>query len=276
MILAVGSDKGAPGVTTLAAVLGLVWPSERVVTELDPRGADLPYRLALATGGPMAPSPSVVSLALASRQGATPESLGLYAQATVLGPVIAGELSAGANTRIAGQLPAVAAAAGSWPGTVIADVGGLHRENPAFVFATRAVGVVLLVRATVEGLGHLRERVDELAALVGSGGTVSAPLGVVVAAERREAVAAVERVGKLLASLGSTVPVLGVWEWNTKAAGELWEPKSSRALEKNPLVQSGRSLMESMLAAWPALVGWTWPSSAQAQAGVSMTTGGWQ
>ena len=50
MIVAVGADKGAPGVTTAALALGMVWPTDRVVLDADPSGADLPFRCALAAG----------------------------------------------------------------------------------------------------------------------------------------------------------------------------------------------------------------------------------
>ena len=45
MIVTVCADKGSPGVTTLATVLGLVWPGPRVVVEADTAGSDLSFRL---------------------------------------------------------------------------------------------------------------------------------------------------------------------------------------------------------------------------------------
>ena len=41
VIVSVCSDKGSPGVSTLATVLGLVWPGQRVVVEADTAGGDL-------------------------------------------------------------------------------------------------------------------------------------------------------------------------------------------------------------------------------------------
>ena len=57
VIVAVGSDKGSPGATTLATALGLVWPGDRLLCELDPRGADLPFRLMGANGQHMGGGP---------------------------------------------------------------------------------------------------------------------------------------------------------------------------------------------------------------------------
>ena len=45
VIVSVCSDKGSPGVTTLATVLGLVWPGRRAVVEADTAGSDLSFRL---------------------------------------------------------------------------------------------------------------------------------------------------------------------------------------------------------------------------------------
>ena len=45
MIVTVCSDKGSPGVTTLAVAIGLVWPVPRLVLEADPAGGDLAFRM---------------------------------------------------------------------------------------------------------------------------------------------------------------------------------------------------------------------------------------
>ena len=77
MIVSVCSDKGSPGVSTLATVLGLVWPGPRVVVEADTAGSDLSFRLRPTAadsgvlGGHLAPDPSIASLATAARLGLT-------------------------------------------------------------------------------------------------------------------------------------------------------------------------------------------------------------
>lgn len=64
--VALCSAKGSPGVTTLACVLGAVWPTDRaiVVAECDPSGGDLAGRFGLSTRIGM------TSLVLTERQGA--------------------------------------------------------------------------------------------------------------------------------------------------------------------------------------------------------------
>lgn len=255
MILAVGSDKGSPGATTLATVLGLVWPSERVVLELDPRGADLPFRLMLPSGQPMATAPSIVGLAVDARAGSAPAPLDRYAQHTALGvPVVPGELSSRANHRMAVHLPAIATTAARWPGTVIADLGGMHPTNPAMVLGKAAEAVLLVTCPTLEGLGHLRDRIDELTEMVGDPRRTQLPVGVVLVTEQGEARAGKERVSKLLTSIGSPAPVVGVFAYDPGAARALWSGPATKKLAKSVLLRSGRDLMGQIRRLWPALV----------------------
>ena len=70
MIVTLCSDKGSPGVTTLAVALGLVWPVPRLVLEADPAGGDLAFRMRHTDGGgPLNPDPSAATLAAAVRAG---------------------------------------------------------------------------------------------------------------------------------------------------------------------------------------------------------------
>lgn len=263
MIVAIGSDKGSPGATTLATVLGLVWPSSRVVVELDPRGADLPFRLMLAGGQPMATIPSVAALAVDARSAGAPAQLERYAQPTALGvPVIPGELSSRANGRITAHLPAIATRSAEWGGTAIADIGGLHPSNPAMVLARAAEAVLLVTRPTVEGLGHLRDRIDELTEYVGDPRRPGGTVGVVLATEPGNGKSAMEQTGKLLASIGSPAAVLGVLAHDPAGARALWAGPPTRKLVRSPLVRSGRDLAARIVERWPALAAGTAPALA--------------
>jgi hypothetical protein len=254
MLIALGSDKGSPGVTTLAAVLGLVWNGPRAVTELDPRGADLPLRLVRAGGGPLLPTPSVIGLALAARDGVTAPAIERYVQDTEVGvPVIAGELAALVNARIAGHLPGLATTANAWPGTLIADLGNLHATNPAMVVARAAAAVVLVVRPTMEGLAHLRESIGALTEQVGDPRRDRSPVGVVVVAELSQRGPAIGRTRQLLDSFGSAAPVIGAFAYDPPAVAGLWSGPMTRKLGKSALVQSGHALATQLLTLWPEL-----------------------
>jgi hypothetical protein len=254
VIIAVGSDKGSPGATTLATVLGMLWPGERVVCELDARGADLPYRMRAAGGGPLAASPSVATLAVDSRPGAGVRSLLMYAQLTAAGvPVITGEVSAHRFANLAGHLPAIGDAFAAWPGTVIADLGCLQPANPALRLARLATVVVLVTRADTESLGHLRDRVEELSAQVGGPHLLRSPVAVAVRASRSEAGTAVSRVERLLGSIGSPVPVIGAVPDDPTTVAGLYSGSLPTRTQRSGLLVSVRELAERLQVMWPEL-----------------------
>jgi hypothetical protein len=252
VIVAVGSDKGSPGATTLATVLGLIWPGDRVLCELDPRGADLPFRLMRADGQHMSATPSIVTLAIDARPGAAVPRLEKYAQPTVLGvPVIRGEISTRATSKIAPHLPAIAAAAAAWPGTVIADVGSMQPGNPALAVAKAAVTVLLVTRSSVEGLGHLRDRVGELGEQIGDPSRERLSIGVVLVAESQHERAAKAHARDLLDSIGAPVLVVGALAYDPAGAAALWSGPLSRRLLKSSLVRSAETLVTKIGRMWP-------------------------
>jgi hypothetical protein len=277
VIVAVGSDKGAPGATTLATVFGLCWPGERVLCELDLRGADLPFRLRAASGDFMPANPSLITLAVDSRPGtaAPPPKLERYAQQSSLGiPVIRGEVTSRANSKVAPHLPSVAAVAARWPGAVIADVGSLQPSNPALVVAKAAAVVLLVVRPTTEGLGHLRARVEELSEYVGDPNRERPSVGVVLVAEARDEKTVSGQAQALLGSIGSPAPVVGVFAHDLSAVSLLWGGRrESRKLTRSSLVRSAEKLISRLFDLWPdEMTSWwalpTGPSPFQQQIGV--------
>jgi hypothetical protein len=254
MIVAVGSDKGSPGATTLALLLAMVWSGPRVLLEIDPRGADLPFRLSTSAGRPLAASPSVATLAVDARPGAGLRSLELYSQPTALGvPVVAGEVSVRRFLRLAPHLSEIAAACNEWPGTVIADLGPLQPWNPALTMARAATAVVLVVRADTEGLGHLRDRVQELAEDIGGEQRPQTQIGVVVRAEAGDAKSAVTRAERLLTSVGSPSPVLGAFVDDAPGARALWDGQPTRGLTRSRLLATAASIQRRVMAHWPQL-----------------------
>jgi hypothetical protein len=256
VIIAVGSDKGSPGATTLATVLGLAWPGDRVVCELDPRGADLPFRLMHVNGQHMPAQPSVATLAVAARPGGAPPQLEQFAHPTAIGvPVIHGEVSTRASSKVAPHLPAIAQLAAAWRGTVIADVGSLQPSNPALVVAKAASIVLLVMRPTTEGLGHLRARAEELAEYVGDPRRERTSVGVVLVADSRDESAAVQRTRALLESIGSPVPVVGVFRHDPTSASALWSEGLSKKLIKSPLLKSVSQLVSELWQLWPEAMG---------------------
>ncbi|GGM10088.1 hypothetical protein [Nakamurella endophytica] len=258
MIVSVCSDKGAPGVTTLATALGVVWPGPRAVVEADTAGSDLSFRLHPAAADTplshLAPDPSIAGLATAARLGLTGAGPLPFAQETSLGvPVVPGVLSAERFRPLRSLWPGLGQALAGWPGTVLADLGRLHPGAPAAPVAQASTAVLLLTRADLEGLFHVRDRVVELAGMVGPGEGDRIRVGVVVTAPVKQRRAAVEQVHQVLASVGSPAPVLGCFVHDPAVAQQLWAGVMTRRLAGSELVRSARSVAESVLATWPSL-----------------------
>ena len=266
MILSVCSDKGSPGVSTLCTTLGTVWPGERAVVEMDPSGGDLAFRLRTAgTASRLSPSPSVLSLAAGARSGVPAQSLPQFGQPCSLGfAVVPGALTAEAYAPMARLWPQLAAICGQWQGTAIADLGRLQPGNPAITIARASTAVLLVARPTLEGLYHLRDRVNELSGMVGDANRERNPLAVVVVAPSRDQSRATDEVKRMLDAAGSPVPMAGFLAHDPKGAAALWDGVPGKKLEKSALLASTRTLTQTLLSWWPELQG---AASGQAASG---------
>lgn len=255
MILGVGGDKGAPGATTLAVALAAVWPGDRVLAELDPRGADLPFRLHHVSGGPIHERPSIASLAVDARPGSVAPPMDRYAQPTSLGvPLIPGELSSRTMANLAPHMSMIAKAAAAWCGVVIADLGALLPGNSALALAKAASVTLVVIRSNLEGLSRLVERVDALSEVTGDSHRTAPPVGVVVVTEASDTRAGVERASRLLASAGSPAPVIGALPLDPKGVAGVKSGVPSKRLWKSPLFRAGCELADALCATWPELM----------------------
>lgn len=255
MILTVCAAKGAPGVSTTATVLGMVWPGQRVLLEADPSGGDAALRLRTADGGLLARQPTVRALAVDARGGSLPNSVAAYAQQTSLGlPVIAAADLRGEDfTRIAVHWPAVATACAGWPGTVLADVGRLGEDSPTGWLAAASAVVLLVGRPTVEGLYHLAAMAGVLAARLGQGPYGRPPLSVALICRPREHEARLRELAALLAADPNTaaVPVAGWLADDPRGVAALRDGLPTRRLTGSELLTSARVLAQTLLAGCP-------------------------
>jgi hypothetical protein len=263
MIVTLCSDKGSPGVTTLATALGLVWPGVRMVVEADPSGSDLAFRLRPEDReGPsfLPADPSMASLATAARLSgagsAATVDLGRFSQATSLGlPVIVGMHSRTRFQALRHTWPSVAAVLTSSPGTAVVDLGRFESTMPTAPVAMASTTMLLVSRFDVESLARLREKVGELAAALGPGPDGGVRIGVVVSAPAKNRKAAEEQTATLLDHVGSPVPLLGSVAWDPRAATALWAGTVTRRLAGSDLIRSARDVTEAMIGRWPQLGG---------------------
>jgi hypothetical protein len=255
MIVAVCSDKGSPGVSTLAVALGLVWPGQRAVVEADPSGGVLGFRLRRADSGEVLnPDPSIASVGAVARLGLPADGLTRYTQPTMLGvPVVPGPLTAERFTPLRSLWPQIAAEVKGWSGTAITDLGRLQPGNAAVPMARAATAVLLLARADLEGLFQLRERAGELAQLLGDVTREVNPVAVVVTGPPKQRAQALRQVTEMLTAAGSPVPVAGFFAHDPAAAAGLWQGQVTRRLAGSELVRSARDIAETVIGWWPQL-----------------------
>lgn len=165
MMIAVGSVKASPGVTTLAALLAVFWPDQsrhRLVVEADPAGGSLAARwqsLGLST------EPGLLSLA-ATRASIDADVLRRHSQpigvgcALVAAPPSIVQTAAALSTL--GETGAAAISRASAEVDVILDAGRVDPAGPAARLLHRAALVILVCRPRLDEVGLVAERAAQL------------------------------------------------------------------------------------------------------------------
>jgi len=257
MIIAVCSDKGAPGVTTLATALGVVWPGSATVLEADPSGGDLTFRLrsAQTPAQDLLPTePSVFTLAADVRTGLVGGNVARYGQVSTLGVrVIPGPLRAERSAGLSAMWPAVAQEVAASPDVVIADLGRMQPGHPGWPLAQAAVVVLVVARPDPEGLFHLRERAAELAHDLGGPERARNPVAVVMLAEARRRRTVLAQSTHVFDAAGLPIPVLGWMAEDRPGVVALRGGQMTRALRSSVLLRSVGELRTSLIRWWPQL-----------------------
>jgi hypothetical protein len=140
-VIAIGSVKGSPGATTLAAAMAVVWPGDpaALLVEADCAGGDL------GSWHWTPDTPGVASLAAACRTGAV--QLGEHVRRLPLGvDVLVGAAARSPATVAVGLL--AEADHGLWAKErpTIVDVGRLEPDAPSSVLVTEAEVLLLVAR----------------------------------------------------------------------------------------------------------------------------------
>ena len=253
MIIAVCADKGSPGVTTLATALALAWPGERILLEADVAGGDLAFRARRPDSDDfLAPEPTILELAAASRLPLPPDALPSHALPTNWGfPLIQGPPAQQAYAPLRGLWPGVAREAARWSGMIIADLGRLQPGHPGIAIARAASVVLILGREDAAGLYHLRERVLDLSAAVGDTSRARNPVGVVLRCKDTYQRQTERQVAHLLAVAGSPVPVAGVFVDEPIPVAALNSGHVTRRVSGSRTLNSVRQLIRTIVATWP-------------------------
>lgn len=157
--IALGSVKGAPGVTTTALAMAAVWPASRplLVAELDPDGGVLAARRGLGF------EPGLLGLAAGLLRGSGgadthTQPLGDHVR-VVVAPSTAEQVRAAITAAGDGLWSALGAATS---GDVLIDAGRLTASSPAVAVLRHAEHTLLLARPRLEDIALVRDRVGPL------------------------------------------------------------------------------------------------------------------
>lgn len=243
MLIALASAKGAPGVTTTALALTLMWPRPVVLLDLDARGGDV----MLTYGqGQDAQGRGLLGIQVASRR--EPWTTALWANVIALGS----SDTAARRWVVPGLDRAQQAASMDWAGLarglvgldvdVIADCGSVRAvQAPSAVWAAADCAVMVL-RPTLAGVHaalHSSEVVRSDLRATGLG--VERFASVVIGPGRPYSSGDVEQ------ALAGTAPVIGVVEWDPKAAATLMNGHGpAKRFTSTPLMRSAVAVADAL------------------------------
>ncbi|WP_203933874.1 hypothetical protein [Virgisporangium ochraceum] len=175
MLVAIGSVKGAPYVTSLAVALAVRWPTPgALVVEADPAGGDLAFRFGARR------EPGLSELAADTRAGRRGGDLAAYARPIPLGisvvfapadqhhgPAIDAAGQATQAIRMVAHNCVDLLRAAAARRAVIVDLGRLGWDSPSWSLAAAADVFLVAMRSGVEAVDAVQVRRDRLRSVPG-------------------------------------------------------------------------------------------------------------
>ena len=253
-LIAIASDKGAPGVTTAALALAAVWPRPVLLAECDPAGGDLVYRFPAAGGGHLDPRRGVLSLAVVARRGMQPQQVWEHVQKLHGGlDVLAGVTNAEQGAGLSLLWGPIGKALASMPqADVIADCGRLGADGPLYDLLAEATTVVLVSKVHVADVIRLRDRATAFAAAAQSRGRRNFGVGVVVVADHKKFRASLGEVQHVLGQANAPATVLGGIAHDTKGA-DLLNGEWGGNLDRTMLIKTAREVARQLVQGLPSI-----------------------
>src|SRR5690349_1805417 len=253
-LIAIASDKGAPGVTTAALALAAVWPRPVLLAECDPAGGDLVYRFPAVGGGHLDPRRGVLSLAVVARRGMQPQQVWEHVQKLHGGlDVLAGVTNAEQGAGLSLLWGPIGKALASMPqADVIADCGRLGADGPLYDLLAEATTVVLVTKVHVADVIRLRDRATAFAAAAQSRGRRNFGVGVVVVADHKKFRASLGEVQHVLGQANAPATVLGGIAHDTKGA-DLLNGEWGGNLDRTMLIKTAREVARQLVQGLPPI-----------------------
>jgi MinD-like ATPase involved in chromosome partitioning or flagellar assembly len=253
-LIAIASDKGAPGVTTAALALAAVWPRPVLLAECDPAGGDLVYRFPAVSGGHLDPRRGVLSLAVVARRGMQPQQVWEHVQKLHGGlDVLAGVTNAEQGAGLSLLWGPIGKALASLPqADVIADCGRLGADGPLYDLLAEATTVVLVTKVHVADVIRLRDRATAFAAAAQSRGRRNFGVGVVVVADHKKFRASLGEVQHVLGQANARATVLGGIAHDTRGA-DLLSGEWGGNLDRTMLIKTAREVARQLVQGLPPI-----------------------
>ena len=253
-LIAIASDKGAPGVTTAALALAAVWPRPVLLAECDQAGGDIVYRFPAAGGGHLDPRRGVLSLAVVARRGMQPQQVWEHVQKLHGGlDVLAGVTNAEQGAGLSLLWGPIGKALAALPqADVIADCGRLGADGPLYDLLVEATTVVLVSKVQVADVIRLRDRASAFAAAAQTRGRRGFGVGVVVIAEYKKFRAALGEVQHVLGQANAPATVLGGIAHDTKGA-DLLSGEWGGSLDRTMLIKTAREVAAQLVHSLPPI-----------------------
>ena len=253
-LIAIASDKGAPGVTTAALALAAVWPRPVLLAECDPAGGDLVYRFPAVGGGHLDPRRGVLSLAVVARRGMQPQQVWEHVQKLHGGlDVLAGVTNAEQGAGLSLLWGPIGKALASMPqADVIADCGRLGADGPLYDLLAEATTVVLVSKVHVADVIRLRDRATAFAAAAQSRGRRNFGVGVVIVADHKKFRASLGEVQHVLGQANAPATVLGGIAHDTKGA-DLLSGEWGGNLDRTMLIKTAREVARQLVQGLPPI-----------------------
>jgi len=253
-LIAIASDKGAPGVTTAALALAAVWPRPVLLAECDQAGGDLVYRFPAAGGGHLDPRRGVLSLAVVARRGMQPQQVWEHVQKLHGGlDVLAGVTNAEQGAGLSLLWGPIGKALAALPqADVIADCGRLGADGPLYDLLVEATTVVLVSKVQVADVIRLRDRAAAFGAAAQTRGRRGFGVGVVVIAEHKKFRAALGEVQHVLGQANAPATVLGGIAHDTKGA-DLLSGEWGGSLDRTMLIKTAREVAAQLVHSLPPI-----------------------
>jgi hypothetical protein len=248
-VLALTSAKGAPGVSTAALAMTLLWPRPALLVEADPAGSSA---LAGYLRGTVDHSRGLLGLAMAQRHGELREALWTQtvpltsiaprAEKRWLLPGISDAAQGASTAGLWGPLAAALASLDDDGVDVLVDAGRAGAAQPPTALLRQADLVLLVLDSSLPAVAAARARL----------GLLTEELGLPSAAEGPQSRLRLLLIGdgrpyngrEISASLG--VPVLGSLAWDPTNASVLAVGASpGRRFDSSPLLRSARAAMNA-------------------------------